>query len=282
MTSITIPDSVASIEEGAFEGCDSLKQSPTIEIRIKKFSYRLLMHNRLAMVTRYYGDTQIVVIPSEISYEGVSYRVTSIGYSAFRYRNSLKKITIPDSVTSIGDFAFASCDSLTSVVIPDSVTSIGEWAFDYCKRITKIKIPDSVTSIGQFAFTHCRGLTKVKIPNSVKSIELATFSDCKFLQEVTIPNSVTSKGAFAFCDCESLIGIYIPDSVKSIGKEAFRNCESLAYVVVAKGNMVYESRENCNAIIEKPLIPLFMVVEIPLFPAVSRILVIMLSLVAIV
>jgi hypothetical protein len=80
---------------------------------------------------------------------------------------------------------------------------------------------------------------------------LATFSDCKFLQEVTFHNSVTSIGDFAFCDCESLIGIYIPDSVKSIGKEAFRNCESLTYVVVAKGNMVYESRENCNAIIEK-------------------------------
>ena len=90
-------------------------------------------------------------------YEGLP--VTSIGDYAFRYRDSLMSIVIPDSVTSIGDGAFSGGSSLTSITIPDSVTEIGHYAFEDCTSLTSIVIPDSVTSIGVYAFSYCTGLT---------------------------------------------------------------------------------------------------------------------------
>ena len=80
--------------------------------------------------------------------------------------DSIKKITIGNSVTSIGTWAFSRCTSLTSVTIGNSVTSIGDSAFWDCTSLTSVTIPDSVTSIGESAFSHCTALTSVTIPDS--------------------------------------------------------------------------------------------------------------------
>ena len=177
--------------------------------------------------------------------------VKSIGAVAFSGCTSLTSVTIPNSVTSIGDSAFSGCTSLTSVVIPESVTSIGDWAFSDCTSLTSIAIPNSVESIGDWAFSGCTSLTSVVIPESVTSIGDWAFSDCTSLTSITIPNSVTSIGDRAFSGCTSLTSIAIPNSVESIGYEAFRMCYSLTSMVVEPGNTTYDSRENCNAIIEK-------------------------------
>ena len=107
------------------------------------------------------------------------------------------------------------------------VTSIGNQAFGGCTQLTSIEIPNSVTSIGNHAFSECSGLTSVKIPNSVTSIETSAFYYCIGLTSITIPSSV-----------------------KIIGIGAFRNCSSLILLSVEAGNTVYDSRNNCNAIIE--------------------------------
>ena len=67
---------------------------------------------------------------------------------------------------------------------------------------------------------------------------------------IIIPDSVTSIGYWAFSGCSSLESIVIPDSVTSVGKSAFCGCSSLESIVVSPGNAVYDSRDNCNAIIE--------------------------------
>ena len=131
-----------------------------------------------------------------------------------------------------------------------NVIRIHAWAFSDCSSLTSITIPNSVTSIGDHAFDGCSSLTSVTIPNSVTSIANRCFQDCSSLTSITIPNSVTSIEDRAFYRCSSLTSITIPNSVTSIGGGAFKSCSSLTSIVVKSGNTAYDSRENCNAIIE--------------------------------
>ena len=107
-----------------------------------------------------------------------------------------------------------------------SPPSLAPW-FSYWKNITSVTIVDSVTSIGSYAFY-----------------------ECSSLRSVTIPNSVTRIGDKAFLNCSGLSSLTIGGSVTSIGVNAFRYCTGLSSVVVENGNTIYDSRDNCNAIIE--------------------------------
>ena len=108
----------------------------------------------------------------------------------------------------------------------------------------------SVTSIGDDAFYDCSGLTSVTIPNSVTSIGDQAFSSCSGLTSVTIGNSVTTIGIAAFIECSGLTSVTIPNSVTWIGELAFTGCSGLTEMKVDANNSKYDSRENCNAIIE--------------------------------
>ena len=169
---------------------------------------------------------------------------------AFQYCSGLTSIEIPNSVTRIGIEAFYDCSGLTSIEIPNSVTSIESSTFAGCSGLTSVVIPNSVTSIGSGAFSGCSSLTGIEIPNSVTSIESSAFYGCSSLTGVVIPNSITRIGSGAFSCCSSLTGIEIPSSVTSIGGDAFSGCSGITNISVAAGNAIYDSRGNCNAIIE--------------------------------
>ena len=177
-----------------------------------------------------------VVIPESVTYEGIDYKVTSIGNDAF-FLNTLTSITIPNSVTSIGDRAFCECSSLTSITIPNSVTTIGDVAFSGCKGLISVTIGNSVTSIGAWAFSECSSLTSITIPNSVTSIGDGAFDECLKLTSITIPNSVTSIGDRAFGECSSLTSITIPNSVTTIGDYAFKSCTGLTSITIPNSVM---------------------------------------------
>ena len=217
--------------------------------------------------------TGSVTIPSTVTYGGTTYSVISIGERTFYGCSGLTSIEIPNSVTSIGNDAFYYCSGLTSVNIPNSVMSIGNYAFSGCRGLTSIDIPNSVTSIGNSAFSGCSGLTDVTIPNSVTSIGSSAFYGCSGLTSIDIPDSVTSIGSSAFYGCTGLTSITIPNSVTSIGSsafyrctgltslsignavtlidtDAFYGCSGLTSISVDNGNSKYDSRNNCNALIE--------------------------------
>ena len=201
-----------------------------------------------AVENEYTGN---VVIPESVTYNDVTYSVTSIYNEAFRGCTGLTSIVIPNSVTSIRIQTFYGCSSLTSVEIPNSVTSIGNYAFKGCTGLTSIEIPSSVTSIGEEAFFGCSGLTSVEIPSSVTSIASEAFYDCTGLTSITIPNSVTSIGEYAFYYCKGLTSIEIPSSVTSIGVSAFDGCSGLTGELVIPSSVTSIGRyafSNCTGL----------------------------------
>ncbi len=184
-------------------------------------------------ITGYTGDETDLVIPGEINGK---------------------------EVTSIGDFAFEKCYSLTSIEIPAGVTSIGESAFKYCNGLTSITVDsknkyydsrDNCNAIIETGSnTLIRGCKSSKIPAGVTSIGNRAFEECYGLTSIEISAGVTSIGESAFEYCYSLTSIEIPAGVTSIGESAFKYCNGLTSITVDSKNKYYDSRDNCNAIIE--------------------------------
>ena len=264
LTTITIPDSVTSIGEGAFATCTNLA-SVTIGNGVTSIA-----------AGGFYGCYSLTSI-------NIPDSVASIGEYAFARCNSLISITISNGMTSIERATFSGCYSLTSITIPDSVTTIGEYAFEGCSSLTSITIPESVTSIAMGAFAGCSSLTSIAFDGDAPTFGTDVFSgsdsatvyydshnsgwsntvadrpavqintltfalnnagteynviDCSETASgsLDIPNTykelpVTSIGEDAFRD-NSLTSITIPDSVTSIGVGAFYDCSSLTSITV--------------------------------------------------
>jgi len=113
-----------------------------------------------------------------------------------------------------------------------------------------IIIPKGVTKIEKYAFSHCHKLSSILIQDSVIEICAESFYMCDGLTSIVIPNSVKYIGRSAFRKCESLSSLVIPSSVIKIEEAAFSDCENINSIVVDDDNPVYDSRNNCNAIIE--------------------------------
>jgi hypothetical protein len=168
----------------------------------------------------YSGD---IIIPSTIMKSSTTYTVKSIGRNAFKNCTNLNSVTIASSVTTIEDFAFQGCN-LSSIVIPNSVTTIGYNAFRSCTSLTTISFGNSLTTIDEGAFMGCKALTSISLPNSLNTI-----------------------GRWAFYGCKDLTNVNIPRNVISIGGGAFSRCLS---ITVDSNNKKYDSRNNCNAVVE--------------------------------
>ena len=242
LTSITIPESVASIGGGAFRGCTGL-----ISVQVESGNTKYDSRDNCNAIIETESNTLIAGCNNSIIPDGV----TSIGQWAFEGCSGLTSITIPESVTSIGVQAFDGCSGLTSVTIGNNVTSIADFVFRGCSSLTSIEIPSSVTSIGQWAFAFCSNLNSITIPESVTTIGNYAFCNCSSIAYITFLEGVLTIGEYAFDGCSGLTSITIPESVTSILKNAFYGCSGLTSITVENGNTIYDSRNNCNAIIEK-------------------------------
>lgn len=182
------------------------------------------------------GDTQYtgnVTIPSSFIYKGVTYNVTSIGANAFSNCTGLTSITIPNSVTDIANSAFKNCTGLITVTIESNAlvsanrTITTPLSTIFGSQVKNYILGEEVTGIGTCAF-----------------------ADCRSLRSIAISNSVTSIGNNAFYNCINLSSIVISSNVTNIDSGAFNLCSGLTSIVVADGNTIYDSRGECNAIIE--------------------------------
>ena len=176
--------------------------------------------------------------------------VTNIGNHAFIRCNGLTNITIPASVKKIGEKAFYYNHAVTSITIPDGVTTIGSDAFLGCYNLKTVSLPDSVSSIGESAFLSCSKLTFIHIPANLTKINKYVFYGCSQLTGLTIPENIKSINKWAFAACSKLTDIWLPASVTFLENNPFERCSGLNSIAVDNSNPVYNSRNNCNAIIE--------------------------------
>lgn len=242
LTSVIIPDKVATIDEGAFRNCSRL-----YNVHLGK---NVVSIGDYAFCDSGYGGN--LIIPDTI---------ISIGNFAF-CNCYITSLTIGNSVTSIGDYAFAG-GVYTSVTIPNSVTSIGTHVWSSSLRefkgkfasedgrcltvdgtltsfapagLTEYTIPNNVISIGSYAFSGCSELLSVTIPNSVTLVEYKAFYYCSSLTNITIPYSVITIGEDAFSHCTNLTSATISDGVITIGNGVFFSCSKLSNINI--GNSV--------------------------------------------
>ncbi len=267
LASITIPDSVTSIDEDAFRNCsgltiyceaaskpDSLSNwtfSPVVwdcknnDKDESGYAYTLYngikysIKDGVAEVERQLetikGD---IVIADKIIYKGTEYSVTSIRSQAFYSCSKLTGITIPDSVTSIGYTPFQYCYSLTSIIVDSKNTIYHSASNCLIETSTKTLIAGCKNSV-------------IPTDGSVTTIISEAFRDCSGLTDITIPESVTTIGGWAFAYCIDLASITIPDNVTLIGEYAFFDCSRLIiYCEVAsqpkRWNNNWNMMDNAN------------------------------------
>ncbi|MGN0654617.1 MAG: leucine-rich repeat protein [Oscillospiraceae bacterium] len=233
----TIPDSVKTIGDAAFNACNAL-ESVVIPKSVKSIGYDAfngcenLKSISIPGTVTTIGDRAFQLC-SNLEKAVISKGVRSIGQNAFSDCEKLKSVSLPATITMIGDEVFHSCTGLKSVVIPSGLNAIPTSAFEYCTALNSVSFPKSVTEIGDYAFYGCTNLKSITITDSVIRIGSSAFKDTAYYKSKS--NGVYYVGKFA-CgykgDMAKNTKITLKDGTKGIAENAFGYCDNLVDIKV--------------------------------------------------
>jgi len=244
ITSLTIPEGVASIGAYCFYGNTAITQV-TIPASVKTIGTDAFYNCTLTRVT-----VKDLAAWCEIAFGGSAANPLYKGAALYHNSTKITKLTIPSGATTISDYAFYNTSGITSVSVPDTVTQIGNYAFYDCESIAGISLPDSVTQIGNNAFFFCKGLTSLTIPGSVQTLGTSAFNGCSALTSLVLQDGLQEIGNNAFADCTKLTSLSIPGSVRSVGSNAFIGCTGVTELTIGNGVETLASRAfyGCTAL----------------------------------
>ncbi len=221
-TSLTIHNELTTISEGAFKGCSTLRTA----------------------------TLPIPEMPEGVEATIQLVNLTAIEKDAFCDCSALESINFTNIPSVIGEGAFARCSSLTEIEL-GALTTIYPLTFTGCSNLTTINIPEHIESIGEGAFGGCGKLSiDLVLPEGLTTIGNEAFAGCEKIKTLSLPNTLTTIGGSAFNGLSSIPSLYIPSSVTSIGEMAFVKLSNALSIIVDEGNTKYDSRNNCNALIE--------------------------------
>lgn len=258
---ITVPDSVSKIGEGAFSNLEGLK-TIIIPGTVKEIGNGAFQFN---------STLETVIIQ-----EGVE----KIDESAFNQCINLKRVELPESIKSIGRYAFNFCESLTSIEIPSKITEISPSSFGCCYRLSNVKFRgESVTKISSSSFANT-AINSIDITKNVQELSNNSFIGCNDLETINIDeqnkNYIYESGIlmnsnreqvlfvskhyygnmatfsipdgvkefdFNMSSFDSVTNIFIPKSVEKLSADSFPNY--IGNVTIDEENENYKILENC-------------------------------------
>ena len=223
---------------------------------------------------KYYSGN--LVIPSQVTKYGQTYKVTRIGQNAFYDCKNLYSVTIPETVDSINNGAFIWCSAISEIKvdnnspyfqskdgvlfdkaltkllhfpnaksgnyrIPDGVKTIASHSFNTNMQLNSVSMPSTVIRIEEQAFEVCESLYDIQLSSSLEYIGFQAFSSCP-ITTISLPESLKHLDSDAFNGCDRLKSIFIPKNVEYIGdKTAIGYCTSLEKIEVDPENQYYTS-----------------------------------------
>ncbi len=230
VTSVFVSDTVASIGEGAFYNCTSLR-NVTIGKQVSyigAFAFEgtpYLTSNKDDFVVL--GNGILVDANTEASSVTVPDTVMQIGAGAFYNNKNIKSVSIPKGVTGIGMRAFAGCTALQSISLPEQLALLDKEAFSGCVALQSVVVPKSVSLIGESAFLGCTGLKTAQVKSSA-NLPKGVFAGCTSLESVMLSDGISEIGDYALYNCNKLKEISIPPTVSKIYENSFKNSESFS------------------------------------------------------
>ncbi len=277
LETIVLPDTVASIGEGAFasSGLSSFTAPAALSSLGQTAFYNcasLASYTGNGKVS-YFNDMLFYQCPALVSVDLAGVRsigaqcfyedaalsslslpdtLTSIGKEAF-HATGLSSFTAPKALAAIGDAAFSNCAALRSVDLSaTSLRKLPSEAFMRCAKLADATLPQALTSVGSRAFYLCSSLSDLTLPPIVSTVGANAFESCTALSHVSLPYNLKTLGQAAFAGCSALDDVTVPDKVSAIPDSAFMNCTSLSSLTLPDSlqSIGIEAFYNCNRLVQ--------------------------------